>query len=41
MSNVLLALLIIGLHGFWIYKLATYDWSNFDEDQKQAMEDFF
>jgi hypothetical protein len=40
MSNVILALLVIGLHGFWIYKLSTYDWSNFEEDQKQAMEDF-
>jgi len=40
MSNVLLGLLIVGLHGYWLYKLVTYDWNNFDEDQKQAMKDF-
>lgn len=40
-SNLLLLALIVGLHGFWIYKLTTYDWSNFEEDQKQAMKDFF
>jgi hypothetical protein len=34
MSNLLLAGLIIGLPAFWIYKLSTYDWSNFEEDSK-------
>jgi hypothetical protein len=34
MSNVILALLIIVLHGYWIYKLATYNWDNFEEDNK-------
>ena len=32
MSNIILALLIIVLHGYWIYAVATYDWSKFDED---------
>lgn len=32
LSNIVLALLIIGLHGYWIYKLVTYDWSKFEED---------
>jgi len=34
MDKILLALLIIGLHAYWIYKLVTYDWSRFDEDSK-------
>ena len=34
LSDLLLALLIIGLHGYWIYAIATYDWSKFDEDSK-------
>jgi hypothetical protein len=34
MDKIILLLLIIGLHGFWIYKLATYDWNNFEEDSK-------
>lgn len=34
LSDLALALLIIGLHGYWIYKLVTYDWANFDEDSK-------
>ena len=34
LSNLALALIIIGLHAYWIYKLATYDWDNFDEDSK-------
>ena len=34
MSDILLAGLIVGLHGYWIYKLSTYDWSNFEEDSK-------
>jgi hypothetical protein len=33
-SDLLLALLIIGLHGYWIYAIATYDWSKFDEDSE-------
>jgi len=27
-------IVVIGLHGYWIYKLVTYDWSKFDEDSK-------
>jgi hypothetical protein len=34
LSDPLLALLIIVLHLYWIYKLATYNWDNFDEDSK-------
>lgn len=41
LSNLLLALLIIGLHGYWIYAISTYDWSKFDKDQEQAKKDLF
>jgi hypothetical protein len=34
MTNLFLLTFVIGLHAFWIYKLATYDWSNFEEDSK-------
>ena len=34
MANLILALLIIVLHGYWIYKLVNYDWDNFEEDSK-------
>ena len=34
MSNIILVLIILGLHGYWIYAIATYDWSKFDEDSK-------
>jgi len=34
MSDIILALLVIGLHGYWIYAIATYDWSKFKEDSK-------
>ncbi len=34
LSDLALVLLIIGLHGYWIYKVATYNWDNFDEDSK-------
>jgi hypothetical protein len=34
MTNLFLLIFVIGLHAFWIYKLATYDWSNFEEDSK-------
>jgi len=33
-SDIILCVLIIGLHAFWIYKLATYDWNNFEKDSK-------
>jgi hypothetical protein len=33
-SDIILFVLIVGLHAFWIYKLATYDWTNFEEDSK-------
>lgn len=38
MSNLILALLVVGLHSYWIYALVTYDWSKFDEDR--ADDDF-
>ena len=31
-NKLLLFLLVIGLHAYWIYKVGTYDWSKFDED---------
>jgi len=34
MDKLLLILLVIVLHGYWIYKLVTYDWSKFDEDSE-------
>jgi len=34
LSDVILAVLIIGLHAYWIYKLVTYDWSKFEEDSE-------
>ena len=34
MANLILALLIIVLHGYWIYKLVNYDWDNFEEDSE-------
>ena len=33
-NKLLLALLVIGLHAYWIYKLVTYDWSKFEEDSE-------
>lgn len=38
LPNIILAVLIIGLHAFWIYKLVTYDWKTFKEDS--ANDDF-
>jgi hypothetical protein len=34
MMNLLLAALVVGLHGYWIHALVTYDWSKFEEDSK-------
>ena len=34
MSGLILLLIVVGLHGFWIYKLATYNWDNFEKDSK-------
>ena len=34
MSDLILALLVLGLHGYWIYAVATYDWTKFEEDNK-------
>jgi len=34
MSNLLLLILVVGLHGYWIYKVCTYDWSQFDKDSE-------
>lgn len=41
MANFALVLLIVGLYCYWVGKLATYNDSNFVEDQKQAKKDFF
>ena len=32
--DLLLILIIVGLHGYWIYALSVYDWSRYDEDAK-------
>jgi len=32
-GNLILVAIIIGLHGYWIYAIATYDWSKHDEDK--------
>ncbi len=34
MSNLILLVLVVGLHAFWIYKLVTYDWTKFEEDSE-------
>lgn len=34
LSDLALVLIIIGLHGYWIYATATYDWSKHEEDSK-------
>jgi hypothetical protein len=34
LSNILLLVFILVLHGYWVYKLATYNWDNFEEDSK-------
>lgn len=34
MSNLVLLVLLVGLHVYWLYKLTTYDWSRFDEDSQ-------
>ena len=41
MANFVLVFLIVGLYCYWVGKLATYNDSNFLEDQKQAKKDFF
>lgn len=41
MTNFALVFLIVGLYCYWVVKLATYNDSNFVEDQKQAKEDLF
>jgi hypothetical protein len=41
MSNLILLVLMIGLFGYWIYSVCTYDWTKFEEDQEQAKKDFF
>jgi hypothetical protein len=33
-TDLLLLITVVGLHGYWIYAVATYDWSKFDEDSK-------
>jgi hypothetical protein len=34
LSNLLLVAITVGLLGYWIYAVATYDWSKFEEDSK-------
>lgn len=34
MYNLVLLILIVGLHVYWIYKLVTYDWNQFEQDSK-------
>lgn len=34
LSDLLLVLTIIGLHGYWIYAVTTYNWTKFEEDSK-------
>ena len=34
MNNLILLILLATLYSFWIYKLSTYDWNNFEEDFK-------
>ena len=34
MSNLLLLVLMIVIFGYWIYKVTTYNWDNFEEDSK-------
>jgi len=41
MANLILVFLIVFLHGYWIYSMVTYDWSNFEKDQEQAKKDLF
>jgi hypothetical protein len=41
MENLVLLLLIVVLHVYWIYSVLTYDWSDFDNDQEQAKKDLF
>ena len=33
--NLILVAIIIGLHGYWIYAVATYDWTKYDEDMTE------
>jgi len=33
-NDIILFVLIVGLHAYWIYKVATYDWNNFEEDSR-------
>lgn len=32
--NLLVVVIAISLHAYWIYKLVTYDWTKFEEDSK-------
>ncbi len=34
MSGLIILVLIVGLHAYWIYKLVNYDWSKFEEDSE-------
>ena len=34
LSNLLLLAIVVGLHGYWIFAVSTYDWSKFEEDSK-------
>jgi hypothetical protein len=41
LSNLILLALIVGLHGYWIYALATYAWDKFEEDQAAYGDDMW
>jgi hypothetical protein len=34
LNNLLLVAITVGLLGYWIYAVSTYDWTKFDEDSK-------
>ena len=41
MLNIVLVLIGIVCVTYWVYKVATYDWSQFEADQEQAKKDLF
>ena len=34
LNDILLIVIAFGLVGYWAYKVATYNWDNFEEDSK-------
>ena len=41
LSNLILLALIVGLHGYWIYAIATYDWTKHEEDKATYKNDMW